>query len=247
MDNLMIFRNGNTILPIKEVNGEIYFDAEQAAIGLGITQVKNSKVYVQWKRVNNYLNGVSAHVRKEGSSPLVEKGDYISEPDFYTLAIKANNPVAEKFQYWVTHDILPSIRKTGSYQAPAQKPMSQIELLEVQLGIIKKQEERLEDVEADVHELKENQKLEPGEYNYIGRLANRKVKEYIDVHHLTLSQEQRAKLYKDINSGIAEVAGVRTRTQLRAKDFNLVCDYINDWVPSVASLTLIKQMQSVSN
>lgn len=235
MDNLMMFRNGNTILPIKEVDGEVYFSAEYAAIGLGLCEIKNGKEYVIWKRVKKYL------------STEVSKGDYISEPDFYTLAIKANNPVAEKFQYWVTHDVLPSIRKTGSYQALAQKPMSQIELLEVQLGIIKKQEERLEDVEADVHELKENQKLEPGEYNYIGRLANRKVKEYIDVHHLTLSQEQRAKLYRDINSGIAEVAGVRTRTQLRAKDFNLVCDYINDWVPSTASLTLIKQMQSVSN
>lgn len=233
MDNLMMFRNENVVLPIKEVNGEFLFDVERSAIGLGICLEKNGIKYVRWERIRKYLN-----------SPLVEKGDYISEPDFYTLAIKANNPVAEKFQYWVTHDVLPSIRKTGSYQAPAEKPMSQIEMLEAQLGIIKRQEERLEDVEADVHELKENQKLEPGEYNYIGRLTNRKVKEYIDVHHLTLSQEQRAKLYKDINSGIAEVAGVRTRTQLRAKDFNLVCDYINDWVPSVASLTLIKQMQA---
>lgn len=45
----------------------------------------------------------------------MEKGDYISEPDFYTLAIKANNSVAEKFQYWVTHEVLPSIRKHGAY------------------------------------------------------------------------------------------------------------------------------------
>lgn len=239
MDNLMMFRSENVVLPIKEVNGEIYFDAEQVAIGLGICEVaKSGNLVAKWVRVNKYL-GIDTSVDEK-----IKRGDFISESDFYTLAIKANNDTAQKFQYWVTHDVLPSIRKTGSYQAPAQKPMSQIELLEVQLGIIKKQEERLEDVEADAHELKENQKLEPGEYNYIGRLTNRKVKEYIDVHHLTLSQEQRAKLYKDINSGIAEVAGVRTRTQLRAKDFNLVCDYINDWVPSVASLTLIKQMQA---
>ncbi|MBL1056989.1 phage antirepressor KilAC domain-containing protein [Ligilactobacillus agilis] len=52
---------------------------------------------------------------KKYLSTEVSKGDYISEPDFYTLAIKANNPVAEKFQYWVTHDVLPSIRKHGAY------------------------------------------------------------------------------------------------------------------------------------
>lgn len=65
---------------------------------------KNSNKYVRWERVRKYLN-----------SPQVEKGDYISEPDFYTLAIKANNSVAEKFQYWVTHEVLPSIRKHGAY------------------------------------------------------------------------------------------------------------------------------------
>lgn len=102
-------------LAVKEIDGQIHFNAEQAAFGLGITQVKNGKVYVQWKRVNNYLNNVSAHVRKEENSPQVEKGDFITEPQFYKLAIKANNPVAEKFQDWVTGEVLPSIRKHGAY------------------------------------------------------------------------------------------------------------------------------------
>lgn len=102
--NELKFSNGDVDLKIKEINGEIYFDVEQSAVGLGIFLKKNSNKYVRWERVRKYLN-----------SPQVEKGDYISEPDFYTLAIKANNPVAEKFQYWVTHEVLPSIRKHGAY------------------------------------------------------------------------------------------------------------------------------------
>ncbi|WP_237761811.1 phage antirepressor KilAC domain-containing protein [Lactiplantibacillus plantarum] len=31
------------------------------------------------------------------------------------MAIKANSKKAKKFQYWVTHDVLPSIRKNGVY------------------------------------------------------------------------------------------------------------------------------------
>ena len=102
--NELKFSNGDVDLKIKEINGEIYFDVEQSAVGLGIFLKKNSNKYVRWERVRKYLN-----------SPQVEKGDYISEPDFYTLAIKANNPVAEKFQYLVTHEVLPSIRKHGAY------------------------------------------------------------------------------------------------------------------------------------
>lgn len=106
MNDLKIFNNGNIDLPVREVNGQIEFDAEASAIGLGIVDTSKGTVKVRWARVNRYLSATSGAVRK---------GDYISEPDFYTLAIKANNPTAEKFQYWVTHEVLPTIRKHGAY------------------------------------------------------------------------------------------------------------------------------------
>ena len=90
-------------LAVKEIDGQVYFNAEQAAIGLGISEKKNGKAYVIWKRVKKYL------------STEVSKGDFITEPQFYKFAIKANNPVAEKFQDWVTGEVLPSIRKHGAY------------------------------------------------------------------------------------------------------------------------------------
>lgn len=115
MNNLQLFNFEGNNVAVKEINGQVYFNAEQAAIGLGISQVKNGKVYVQWKRVNNYLNNVSAHVRKGENLVEVSKGDYITEPQFYKLAIKANNPVAERFQDWVTSEVLPAIRRHGAY------------------------------------------------------------------------------------------------------------------------------------
>jgi anti-repressor protein len=105
MTNIQIFKNGTINLQIKEVDGEIYFDAEQTAIGLGISFVaKSGNEVARWERVRKYLN-----------SPQVEKGDFITEPQFYKLAIKANNETAEKFQNWVTSEVLPAIRKHGAY------------------------------------------------------------------------------------------------------------------------------------
>lgn len=106
--------------------------------------------------------------------------------------------------------------------------------------------QRIGKLETDFQEFKDNQRLDPGEYNYISKSVKRKVNEYISVHHLNLSQKQRSKLYQDINRGINEVAGVRTRTQLKAKDFELVCEFISAWTPSVATLTVIKQMGGVA-
>lgn len=95
-------------LAVKEIDGQVYFNAEQAAFGLGFVKTSKGREYVRWERVNDYL-GLSK------SGQLVKRGDFITEPQFYKLAIKANNPVAEKFQDWVTSEVLPSIRKHGAY------------------------------------------------------------------------------------------------------------------------------------
>lgn len=95
-------------LAVKEIDGQVYFNAEQAAIGLGITSTSNGYTNVRRSRINNYLNSAT-------SGRKISKGDFITEPQFYKLAIKANNPVAEKFQDWVTGEVLPSIRKHGAY------------------------------------------------------------------------------------------------------------------------------------
>ena len=39
----------------------------------------------------------------------------ISESGLYSLILRSRKPEAREFKRWVTHDILPSIRKTGSY------------------------------------------------------------------------------------------------------------------------------------
>lgn len=45
----------------------------------------------------------------------IKRGDFITESQLYKLAIKVNTPTAEKFQDWVTEEVLPSIRKHGAY------------------------------------------------------------------------------------------------------------------------------------
>ncbi|MGH2325486.1 phage antirepressor KilAC domain-containing protein [Leuconostoc lactis] len=95
-------------LKVKEENGQILFDAESAAFGIGLIKTSKGQQYVRWERVNEYL-GLST------SGQLVKRGDFITEPQLYKLAIKANSAQAEKFQDWVTSEVLPAIRQHGSY------------------------------------------------------------------------------------------------------------------------------------
>ncbi len=100
-------------LPVKEVDGQIYFDAESAAIGLGITSEAKGYINVRWSRINSYLDSAT-------SGRKIGKGDWITEPEFYRLAFKANNKFANEFQDWVASEVLPAIRKHGAYLTDAK-------------------------------------------------------------------------------------------------------------------------------
>lgn len=149
MEELQNFSNGVINLPVRVLaNGDIEFDAEQAALGLGISTIATSgNETVRWSRVNKYL-GIN-------EEPVI-RGDFITEPQFYKLAFKANNETAEKFQDWVSSDVLPSIRKYGMYATPntvdamLDNPDTMIEIL----TRYKESQKQLQLQHDQIHEMK---------------------------------------------------------------------------------------------
>lgn len=95
-----------------EKDGVAYLHIEDVARGLGFEREKNGAMYVMWDRVEQYLADLSFHTSVENGKP---HDYYIPENIFYRLCMKAKNEVAEKFQAKVADEIIPSIRKTGSY------------------------------------------------------------------------------------------------------------------------------------
>ena len=96
-----------------EEDGVAYLHIEDSARGLGFTTKVNDTEYVRWPRVDEYLGDF-------GFLPQVANEEnphdyYIPENIFYRLCMKAKNEVAEKFQAKVADEIIPTIRKTGSY------------------------------------------------------------------------------------------------------------------------------------
>ena len=81
----------------------------------------------------------------------------ISEPGLYSLALGSRKPEAKAFKRWVTHEVIPAIRKTGGYIA-GESQMSDEELVGRALQIVSR---KLEAREYEVKRLTtENAKLE---------------------------------------------------------------------------------------
>ena len=121
-NNVQVFNNKELGLQVRTLpnpDGSISISAEDTAIGFGWcrTEKRNGKEYtsIRWERMNGFSEEC-------GFAHKWAKDDYIPESLFYRLGMKASNPAAEKFQNWRALDVIPSIRKTGSYEMPKKKP-----------------------------------------------------------------------------------------------------------------------------
>ncbi|MFQ9656763.1 MAG: phage antirepressor KilAC domain-containing protein [Enterococcus sp.] len=90
------------------VNEEPYFVGKDVAEILGYSKPRNA---------------ISTHVDEEDKQDAPIQGDLggkqkmtiINESGLYSLILKSKLPNAKKFKRWVTSEVLPTIRKTGSY------------------------------------------------------------------------------------------------------------------------------------
>ncbi|WEG74386.1 Rha family transcriptional regulator (plasmid) [Vagococcus intermedius] len=120
-------------------------------------------------------------------------------------------------------------------------PQTPMETLKLMFQVQEETADKLENVEKEVMNLKENVVLSAGDYSYIARRINQRVSE-VARGFKGITQKQRGELYKDINSGVKKIAGVGSRTQLRERHYDLVVEFISDWEPSTATKTIVRQM-----
>ncbi|EGT3850080.1 Bro-N domain-containing protein [Clostridioides difficile] len=110
-NNLQIFKN-NDFGEIRtvEIDGKPYFVATDIARCLGYKDTTNAiKQHCKWV--------VKHHIPHPQSKTKTLEVNVIPEGDMYRLITNSELPSAEKFEHWVFDEVLPSIRKTGTYSS----------------------------------------------------------------------------------------------------------------------------------
>lgn len=90
-------------------NGEPMFVAADVCAALTIDNHRNVIA-----RLDDDEKGVQSMDTPGGRQELA----VINESGLYSLILTSRKSAAKRFKRWVTHDVLPSIRKTGSYATP---------------------------------------------------------------------------------------------------------------------------------
>ena len=145
----------------------------------------------------------------------------INESGLYSLILSSKMPNARKFKRWVTSEVLPAIRKTGSYQ----KPMSQVEMMRVQLGMIDNHEER-------IAELEQNMTIDYAQQQALGGKGSEAYREI------------GKKVFSECNRDLKRYFRVNARNNVQKKRFNEAIEYVQHWQPCTNTQIAIKECNS---
>ena len=116
-----IFTFPDTGQPVRTVavNAEPWWIASDVCAVLDIANVGNVLARLDDDDVSS--------IRLADGTPGNPNRAIVNEPGLYELVIRSDRPQAKAFRRWITHDVIPSIRKTGAYVTALADPLDEIE------------------------------------------------------------------------------------------------------------------------
>ena len=110
MSNLIPHVFNDISIRTTEINGQIWFVAADVCKAIELSNV--TKALLALDDDEHTLTTI------QGLSRGNEQANIINESGLYSLILRSRKAEAKRFKKWVTAEVLPSIRKTGSYHAP---------------------------------------------------------------------------------------------------------------------------------
>lgn len=220
MNELQIFNSGEfgEIRTI-EIDGKPYFVGTDVAKALGYNNPRDA--------VSRHCKGVVKHDTPTSSG--IQSMSYINEGDLYRLIMKSKLPSAEKFESWVMDEVLPTIRKTGSYR----KPLTTVEQIQVIATGFLDHEERL-------NRLENTMTIDYTQQEAIRDLVSSVVIAHLGGKESNAYKEIGKKVFAECNRDIKTYFTVNARNNIPKLRFEESMEYVRNWHPCANTVMMIR-------
>ena len=222
MNDLLIFTSAEFgQVRTVTINDEPYF------VGKDITNALGFKDSVNALKQHVELDDVVKHHLTDSLGRLQET-TVINESGLYALIFGSKLESAKRFKKWVTSEVLPSIRKTGTYQ----KPLTQYEIMQKSLDMLTEQDGRLT-------KLENNMTIDYGQQLQIEKLVNKQVTDALGGKESAAYKEIGKKVFSECNRDVKNYFNVNSRNNIAVIDFEKARQFIKGWKPSYTTQLLI--------
>lgn len=223
MNELQIFENEEFgEIRTVTINNEPWFVGKDVAKALGFT---------------NSRDAIATHVFEEdkGVEPIDTPGGkqnmtVVNESGLYALVFGSRLDSAKKFKHWVTSEVLPSLRKTGSYE---------MKNYSTEMKAILMHDEKIVKIDGRVKDLENNMVIDYGQQQTLKNEVNKVVVNALGGKESNAYKEVSKKVFSEINYDIQEKFTVNSRNNVPKKRFDEVIAFIRSWSPSQGTKWMI--------
>jgi toxin-antitoxin system, toxin component, bro family len=144
--------------------------------------------------------------------------NFTNESGLYALIVRSDKKEAKPFRKWITSEVIPAIRKTGSYS----KPMTIEDMIIIQANEMKSVKHRIEIVENKV----DNEiRIDQSEQRKLQKAINIRVYQRLDV----INAEKRL-MFPAIHRDVKDRFGVASYRDIKRKDLTEALAYVQNWI-----------------
>lgn len=212
-----------------DLNGEPWFVGKDIAAALGYGEGKSLA-----NAVANHVDDVDKGVTEMMTPGGMQKMVIVNESGVYSLIFGSKLEGAVRFKRWVTGEVLPTLRKTGSYTMPKlSKEMQALFLLD----------DRTQRQEARLTALENTMTVDYSQQQALKKAVGRVVVEALGGKAAPAynGPHVRGKLFSECNRDVQDWFRVNSVCNVPRKDFTQAVEYIQRWKPSTNSVMLIQQ------
>lgn len=151
------------------------------------------------------------------------------------MSFTGKDALAWKLKYIQAFNAMEQQIKDGLPTTPEEK-------LDLLVEVAHNQKAKVERIDERVTHLEKNARIDPTQYGYIGNLVNKRLQAVKEVYKYQWTKQQCGALRHGINRDICNAMDARPRTQIRAKDFDKACHFVEGWNPSSVTLKEIEEL-----
>lgn len=230
------------------IDGEPWFVAKDIAEKLGYTRTSSMTKQIDDEDKRIFDCASQAHTNFNTKTRNI---GIINESGLYSAIMGSQLKNAKAFKRWVTKDILPSVRRTGTYGKP-KLPTEPMELLELHYQALKKvdgrvdrAEERIDALDKKLHEELMNLPLLGLESETVDKALKRRGVEIAGGKESNAYKDKRLlrRIYWDLHGQLRREFGVSTYRAIKRNQTDLALKFLTEYKPP---LFLAEQIASAN-
>lgn len=167
----------------------------------------------------------------------VQQATFINESNLYKLIFQSRKPQAEKFSDWVTGEVLPTLRKTGTYTMPAMSK---------ELQAILMVDNKTEELREDFNDFRDNAPLFNIECDRLTKAVRKRVIKLIGMKTPAYRDKSiRTKVFADLHRQIKREFDVDSYKAIKRKDIDIALEIIENYRLPMALEDIVRTMNSM--